>query len=110
MPRNLVTRTVTGTEVTAKVIDKVSEQVQELTIVLSASFKGENAKSKMTKAVNKYLEESNPNAVLFAITGSKEVNKCYGVSTAKFMEIAQELDPETRKALATEEAAEEAAE
>ena len=40
----------------------------------------------------------------FAITGTTDVEKCYGIPTAKFMELAVELDPSTRSKVEAEEA------
>lgn len=104
MSRNMVTRTVHGTEVAVKVVDTATEQIIEETVVLSKKF---DDADKLKKAVTKALAEDR---ILVSITGSTEVEKCYGIPTAKFMELAVELDPKTRSAVDAEEATEEVTE
>lgn len=104
MARNMVTRTVHGTEVAVKVVDTATEQIIEETVVLSKKF---DDADKLKKAVTKALSQDR---ILVSITGSTEVEKCYGIPTAKFMELAVELDPKTRSAVEAEEATEEVAE
>lgn len=98
MARNMVTRTVHGTEVDVKVVDKATEQIVQETVVLSKKF--EDAE-KLKKAVAKALPSDK---ILVAIVETKKVEKCYGISIAKFMELAVELDPKSRAAVSTEEA------
>lgn len=102
MARNMVTRTVKGTEVAIKVVDKATEQIVEDTIILSKSF-GENDGDKLKKAVTKALSEDK---ILVSIVSTTPVDKCYGVPVAFFMEHATELDPKTRAKIAAEEAEE----
>lgn len=104
MARNMVTRTVHGTEVAVKAVDTATEQIIEETVVLSKKF---DDAEKLKKAVTKALSQDR---ILVSITGSTEVEKCYGIPTAKFMELAVELDPKTRSAVEAEEATEEVAE
>ena len=104
MARNMVTRTVKGTEVTVKVVDAATEQIVQETVILGKSFDDE---AKLKKAVAKAIPEGK---ILVSIVSSERVDKCYGVPTAKFMELAVELDPEKRTALETEETAESDAE
>lgn len=99
MARNMVTRTVKGTEVAVKVVDTATEQIVEDTVLLSKAFDDD---AKLKKAVSKALPEDK---ILVAIVSSTRVDKCFGVPTAKFMELAVELDPETRSKLDTEEVA-----
>ena len=108
MARNLVTRTVKGTEVVAKVVDAATEQIVSHSLTLAKSFitvneAGETVvdNDKLKKAVTKALPEG---LILVSIADAKEINKCYGVPTDKFMELAVELDPATRTKLETEEA------
>ena len=100
MARGMVTRTVKGTSVEVKVVDAATEQIVQETVMLPKSYDDE---AKLKKAVTKAIPEGK---ILVSIVSSTEVNKCYGVPTAKFMELAKELDPETRKAVEAEEATE----
>lgn len=110
MSRNMVTRTVKGTEVTAKVVDAETEQIVAHTVTLAKSFTTTDEEGntvvntdKLKKEVTKALPEG---LILVSIAETKEINKCYGVPTAKFMELAVELDPATRSALAADEESE----
>ena len=100
MARNMVTRTVKGTEVSIKVVDTATEQIVEDTVIISAGKKPLDDE-KLKKAVIKALPEGK---ILVAITGTQAVEKCYGIPTKQFMELAVELDPEKRTAVDTEEA------
>ena len=115
MARNMVTRTVKGTEVTAKVVDASTEQIVAHTLTLAKSFTSTDEagnttvdSDKLKKAVTKALPDG---LILVSIAETKEINKCYGVPTEKFMELAVELDPATRSKLdAADDAAETEAE
>ena len=96
MARNMVTRTVKGTEVDIRVVDTATEQIVDDKVILSKSFDDE---AKLKKAVAKAIPEDK---ILVAITGTTPVEKCYGIPVAKFMELAVELDPATRTAIETE--------
>ena len=98
MARNMVTRTVHGTQVSLKVVDTATEQIVEDTLILNKSF--EEIDDKLKKAVTKAIPSDK---ILVAITGLEKVDKCYGVPVAQFMELAVEIDPQTRTALTTEE-------
>ena len=110
MSRNMVTRTVRGTQVTVKVVDAASEQIVQETIKLGRDYTTKDEagnitiedEAKLKKAVAKAIPDGK---TLVAIVSATPVNKCYGIPTAKFMEFAKELDPETRKAVEAEEAA-----
>lgn len=110
MARNMVTRTVKGTEVTAKVVNAATEQIVAHTLTLAKSFTSVDEEGnsvvdndKLKKAVTKALPEG---LILVSIAETKEINKCYGVPTAKFMELAVELDPATRSKIESDEEAE----
>ena len=111
MARNMVTRTVKGTEVVAKVVDAQTEQIIAHTVTLAKSFTTTDEEGntvitnpdKLKKEVTKALPEG---LILVSISETKEINKCYGVPTAKFMDLAVELDPATRSALAADEESE----
>lgn len=98
MARNMVTRTVKGTEVDVKVVDTATEQIVADKVILSKSFDDE---AKLKKAVAKAIPCGK---ILVAITATKAVEKCYGIPTSKFMELAVELDPTTRTAIEAEAA------
>lgn len=95
----MVTRTVHGTEVEVKVVDKATEQIVQETVVLSKKYDDED---KLKKAVSKALSDDK---ILVSIVGTTEVEKCYGIPVAKFMELAVELDPKSRTAVETEDEA-----
>ena len=97
MARGMVTRTVKGTSVEVKVVDAATEKIVQETVMLTKAYDDE---AKLKKAVTKAIPEGK---ILVSIVSSTEVNKCYGVPTAKFMELAVELDPATRSALADED-------
>lgn len=98
MARNMVTRTVKGTQVNVKVVDAATEQIVQDTVLLSKAFDDD---AKLKKAVTKAIPEGK---ILVSIVSSERVDKCYGIPTSKFMELAVELDPETRSKIETEEA------
>lgn len=100
MARGMVTRTVKGTSVEVKVVDAATEKIVQETVMLTKAYDDE---AKLKKAVTKAIPEGK---ILVSIVSSTEVNKCYGVPTAKFMELAVELDPATRSALAADEESE----
>lgn len=99
MARNMVTRTVHGTEVAVKVVDTETEQIVQETVTLSKKFEDSE---KLKKAVAKALPEGR---ILVAITSTTDVEKCYGIPVAKFMELAVELDPKSRTAVEADEEA-----
>lgn len=96
----MVTRTVHGTEVAVKVVETATEQIVQETVILNKKYDNDE---KLKKAVRNALA---PEKILVSIVEAKEVEKCYGIPADKFMELAVEIDPKTRAALKTEEAAE----
>ena len=99
MARNMVTRTVHGTEVAVKVVDTATEQIVQESVTLSKKFEDSE---KLKKAVAKALPEGR---ILVAIVSTTDVEKCYGIPVAKFMELAIELDPKSRTAVEADEEA-----
>ena len=99
MARNYVTRTITGTKVTAKVVDLTNDTIGTREITLAKKFDAEDT-DKIKQAVRKALADDTTVEVV-AIVNAVEVNKLYGVKTDVFMANAIELDMETRKPLAT---------
>ena len=100
MARNMVTRTVKGTQVTVKVVDTATEQIIEDSVIIPAGKK-ELDEATFKKRVSKALPEGR---ILVAIVSTTDVEKCYGIPVADFMAQAIEIDPKTRTALETEEA------
>ena len=93
----MVTRTVTGTSVIAKVINKNTDEISNQAIVLGKKFAPEEA-DKVSRMVAKALPTE---LALVTIISFSPVEKLYGVDNATFMAHAVELDPQTRKPLAT---------
>lgn len=87
----MITRTVFGTKVTAKVIDKNTDEVKEYATVLS---KVAETEKDATKLLAKVLPEE---LVIIKINSFEKVEKLYGVTVDQFMSMAVELDSETRK-------------
>lgn len=93
MARNMVTRTVHGMAVEVKVVKTETDEIVKETVTLSRKI--EDAE-KLKKAVVNALPD---NRILVAITSTSDVEKCYGIPVAKFMELAVELDPKKRTAV-----------
>ncbi len=100
----MVTRTLLGTKATVKVVDPATEQITKTEVLVNKSFKN-TEDPKLMKAIKKVLAD---NLIVIKIESVEECNKLYGMDTSKFMELAMELDPETRKVLATGEETEDA--
>lgn len=94
--RDMVTRTVVGTKVTVKVVDVNTDALSKIDVNLPKAYELEDAK--LTKEVKKVIAD---NLVIVKVESVEPVNKLFGLDTAKFMELAMELDPETRKPLET---------
>jgi len=99
MRRDMVTRTVLGTKATVKLIDPATEAITTDEILISKAF-AEDDKDGVKKAVTKAIKDSG--LILLSVVEFAPMNKLFGLDTSKFMEMAIELDPETRKPLATE--------
>lgn len=99
MRKEMVTRTVIGTLATVKVVSTVTDAISVEKVRLNKAFT-DVADSKLAKAVRKALSED---LVIIKIEAIEPMNKLYGLDTSKFMEMAVELDPATRKPLAVEE-------
>lgn len=99
MRKEMVTRTVIGTLATVKVVSTVTDAISVEKVRLNKAFT-DVADSKLAKAVRKALSED---LVIIKIEAIEPMNKLYGLDTSKFMEMAVELDPATRKPIAVEE-------
>ena len=93
MRRDLVTRTISGTKVTATVVNAVTKVMTTKDVVLSTTISDEK---KLTKAVAKALDT---NEVLISIDATEKVEKLYGLPITAFMAHAMELDPKTREVI-----------
>lgn len=96
MRRDLITRTISGTEVIAKVVNKATDEISEKSIVLN---KVVTENDKAAKLVAKQLTSDE---VLISIKSLVKVDKMYGITPADFIAHAIELDPTTREAIKTE--------
>lgn len=95
MRRDMVTRTVLGTKATVKVVDNTTDVISIEEVMLGKAYT-DLKDPKLAKAVKKSLADR-PQLVIIHIQSVEPVNKLYGLDTAKFMEMAVELDPQTRK-------------
>lgn len=93
MPRtkNLITRTIVGTEVTLLALDIVTGEVQNETYTMSGKFKDSNA---LLKAVQKKYDTDTLKHV--SVVESSAVNQLYGMDEGDFIRNAFKLD-ENRK-------------
>lgn len=97
MRRDMVTRTVIGTKAMVKVVNSSTDAISVEEVMLGKAFT-DTTDPKLVKAVKKALADKTE-LVVIAISSVEEVNKLYGLDTPKFMEMAIELDPKTRKPL-----------
>lgn len=100
MRKEMVTRTVIGTEATVKVVNTATEEITRETVKLNKAFT-DTADKKLINAIKKALPAD---VVIIKVESLVPMNKLYGLDTATFMEMAIELNPTTRKPiLATEQ-------
>ena len=97
MRRDLITRTISGTEVVAMVANSTSNTIEEKTITLNKVVEDTD---KAKKLVAKQLKDTEE--VLVSIKSLTKIDKLFGITVADFMAHAIELDPATRNALETE--------
>lgn len=95
MRKEMVTRTVIGTLATVKVVNQSTDVISVEQVKLNKAFT-DVADTKLAKAVRKALSDD---LVIIKIEDIEPMNKLYGLETAKFMQMAIELDPTTRKPL-----------
>ena len=96
----MVTRTVIGTKALVKVVNSTTDAISVEEVMLGKAYT-DISDPKLVKAVKKALADR-IDLVVIAISSVEEVNKLYGLDTSKFMEMAVELDPKTRKILTAE--------
>lgn len=100
MRRDMVTRTVVGTKAICKVVDPATEEITVKAVMLTGKYdaiEGDEAKP-LIKAIKKSLGDS---FVFIKVESVEDCSKLYGLDTPKFMEMAIELDPETRRPIGT---------
>ena len=98
--QRMVTRTVTGTKAEVQIVSIKASEITTISVTVSGEY-DETTTDKLLKAIKKQ-EETDDIKVLQVISFEK-FDKCYGMLESDFLKLAKELDPETRKALATEE-------
>ena len=96
--KRMVTRTVTGTEAEVKVVVISENEITNIKVTVGGEYTDND---KLLKAIKKEAETDDLK-VLSIITTTK-IDKCYGMLESEFIKLAKELDPETRKALETED-------
>ena len=101
----MVTRTVTGTEAEIQIVTISASEITTIKHTVGGEFTDND---KLLKAIKKEVETDDIK-VLQILTTTK-IDKCYGMLESEFIKLAKELDPETRKALETEETETEATE
>lgn len=94
MRRDLITRTISGTEVVTMVANSTSNTITEKTITLN---KVVDDVEKAKKLVAKQLKDTDE--VLVSVKSLTKIDKLFGITVADFMAHAIELDPSTRNAI-----------
>lgn len=92
----MITRAVDGTKATVKVVSRSTNEIFTKEVVLSKDFTDDS--KKLFKECVKALS-NDEDLVIINVENVEKVHKLFGLDVAKFMELAIELDPETRKPL-----------
>ena len=90
---SMVTRTLIGTEATVKVVNTATDEISTVNVKLTAAY-DDPKDTKLVKAIKKVISED---LVIIKVESLQPANKLYGLDVNKFMEMAVELDPTTRK-------------
>ena len=90
----MITRTVVGTQLTAKVVNKDTDEIYTKSILIDTKVEDT---VKASKLASKLVA---PNEVIISVSDLAPVEKLYGVTVEAFMAVAVELDTVTRKPLA----------
>lgn len=98
----MVTRTITATEVEAQIVTISASEITTIKVTVSGEY---DDTEKLLKAVKKATETAD--IKVLQILTSEKIEKLYGMLETDFLAQAKELDPETRKALAQDETAQE---
>lgn len=89
----MITRTVVGTQLTAKVVNKETDEITNKTIILDTKLTADDS----AKALRLASKTVTADEVVISVSDFTPVEKLYGVSVEDFMSVATELDPATRK-------------
>lgn len=89
----MITRTVVGTQLTAKVVNKETDEITNKTLILDTKLTAEDS----AKALRLASKTVSVDEVVISVSDFVPVEKLYGVSVEDFMSVAKELDPATRK-------------
>ena len=92
----MITRAVDGTKATVKVVSKSTNEISTKEVVLSKDYTDDS--KKLFKECVKALS-NDEDLVIINVESVEKVHKLFGLDVAKYMELAIELDPETRKPL-----------
>ena len=95
MREKMVTRSMKVTNAQALLVNLETQETVTQTIAIPNVYKEDKA---LMKALEKSFEGSTLKPV--HVVSSEVVEKLYGMSEKTFLEMAKELDPETRKPLA----------
>ena len=101
----MVTRTVTGTEAEIQIVTISASEITTIKHTVGGEFTDND---KLLRAIKKEVETDD--IKVLQIINTAKIDKCYGMLESEFIKLAKELDPETRKALETEETETEATE
>ena len=96
--KRMVTRTVTGTEAEVKVVVISENEITNIKVTVSGEFTDND---KLLKAIKKETETDD--LKVLSIVSTTKIDKCYGMLESEFIKLAKELDPETRKALESDD-------
>lgn len=97
MRRDLITRTISATVATVKVVNPETDAISEKVVALGKVI--EDA-AKVKKAAEKLLDPKTE--VIIHVKEFHKVDKLYGMTITDFMAAAGELDPKTRDFIKTE--------
>ena len=103
--KRMVTRTVTGTEAEIQIVTISASEITTIKHTVGGEFTNND---KLLRAIKKEVETDD--IKVLQIINTAKIDKCYGMLESEFIKLAKELDPETRKALETEETETEATE
>lgn len=101
--QRMVTRTVTGTKAEVQIVSIKASEITTISVTVGGEY-DETATDKLLKAIKK--QEETDDIKVLQILSFEKFDKCYGMLESEFLKLAKELDPETRKALATEDTTE----
>lgn len=97
--RDIVTRTIIGTEVTVLALNTETCEPHNLTVVINGAWGNADDKKLLKTVKNAYETETESICKVVAV---HPVNKLYGMWQEDFIANAFELDPNTRKPFAVD--------